>query len=191
MRKVVETMVRAFLDDRMMCYFFPDPAARLRSLPKLFNFRVRNCLNQGSIFATSENIEGVVIITHSEQKKRSSWLRAIVTGGIGLYRMAGSECVRRMREVESFVFSKRAECIFESHMYLGSLAVHPDYQGKGLAGRLIRSVLEMCSSQDELCVLDTQDEGLVQMYRHFGFAVVDSYSLPEANIPHWIMAKRP
>jgi ribosomal protein S18 acetylase RimI-like enzyme len=96
-----------------------------------------------------------------------------------------------MLEVESFVVSKKDECISEPHWYLGSLAVRPEYQGKGLASKLIRPVLEMCTSQNRLCVLDTQNEGLVQMYKHYGFDVVDSFTLPVASITQWIMAKQP
>ena len=188
--KVVETLVQAFFDDHLLDYFFPDPKNKLRFLPKFFNYRVKNGLLYGKILATSENIEGVVILTQSEYKE-FSWLRAIRTGGIGLYRAAGSEILSRMREVESFVVTKRDECISEPHWYLGSLAVHPDYQGKGFASKLVRPVLQMCSSQNKLCVLETQDEDLVQIYKHYCFDVVDSFTLPVANLPHWIMAKYP
>ena len=189
-KKVIETLVQAFFDDHLLGFFFAEPKSRLRFLPKFFNYRVRNGLIDGKIFATSENIEGVVILTQSEYK-RFSWLRAIRTGGIGLYRAAGSEITSKVREVESFVVTKRDECISEPHWYLGSLAVHPDYQGKGLASKLVRPVLEVCSSQNKLCVLETQDEGLVQIYKHYGFDVVDSFTLPIVNLPHWVMAKQP
>ncbi|KXH76217.1 MAG: hypothetical protein AM326_03270 [Candidatus Thorarchaeota archaeon SMTZ-45] len=188
--KVIETLVQAFFDDHLLSYFFPNPESRSGFLPKFFNYRVRNGLIDGKIFATSENIEGVVILTQSEYKQ-FSWLRAIRTGGIGLYRAAGSEIVSIMRETESFIVAKRNECISEPHWYLGSLAVRPDYQGKGLASKLVQRVLEMCSSQNKLCVLETQDEGLVQFYKHFGFDVVYSFTMPNANIRHWVMAKRP
>nr|KXH70596.1 MAG: hypothetical protein AM325_15675 [Candidatus Thorarchaeota archaeon SMTZ1-45] len=189
-KKVTETLVQAFFDDHLLCYFLPEPESRLRFLPKFFNYRVKNGFLYGKILATSENIEGVVILTQSEYNE-FSWLRAIRTGGIGLYRAAGSKTLRRMREVESFVVSKRDECISEPHWYLGSLAVHPDYQGKGLASKLVRPVLSMCSSQNKPCVLETQDEGLVQIYKHYGFDVIDSFTLPIANILHWVMVKQP
>lgn len=189
-KKVIETLVQAFLDDHLLGYFFPDPKSKLRFLPKFFNYRVKNGFLYGKVLATSENIEGVVILTQSEYKE-FSWLRAIRTGGIGLYRAAASETLSRMRELESFVVSKRNDCISEPHWYLGSLAVHPDHQGKGLASKLVRPILEMCSSQNKPCVLETQGEGLVQIYKHYGFDVVDSFTLPFANLPHWVMVKPP
>ncbi|MBN2230353.1 MAG: GNAT family N-acetyltransferase [Candidatus Thorarchaeota archaeon] len=190
-KKVIETLARAFSEDHLMCYFAPDPERRLRFLPRYFNYRIRNTLIDGNIYATSEDIEGVVFLTQTEYKSTYSLPRAMRTGGLGLYRVAGSENVRKMREVERFVSDKRDECISEQYLYLGSLAVHPDYQGKGLASKLIRPILEACHSHNRLCVLDAEDESLVQMYEHFGFEVVDSYILPDANIQHWIMAKRP
>ncbi|MGD9381995.1 MAG: GNAT family N-acetyltransferase [Candidatus Thorarchaeota archaeon] len=190
MEKVIETLVQAFIDDHLLGYFFPEPETRLRFLPKFFNYRVKNGLLYGKVLATSENIEGVVILTQSKYNE-FSWLRAIRTGGIGLYRTTGSEILSRMREVESFVINKRDECISEPHWYLGSLAVHPDYQGKGLASKLVRPVLEMCSSQNKPCVLETQGEGLVEVYKHYGFDVIDSFILPTANLPHWVMVKQP
>lgn len=190
MKRVIETLTQAFLDDHLLSYFFPEPEGRLRFIPRYFNYRVRNGLLDGKIFATSEDIEAVVILTQSEYKK-FSWLKAIKTGGFGLYRAAGSEILKRMLEVESFTVSKKLECVPEPHWYLGSLAVHPSLQGKGFASRLVKSVLELCSSQNKLCVLETQHEDLVEMYKHFGFDVVDTFILPYANLSHWIMVKRP
>lgn len=189
-KKVIETLMQAFFDDNVWRHFFPDPKSRTRFLPSFYNYRVRNGLIDGKILATSENIEGVVILTQSEYKK-FSWLRAIRTGGIGLYLAAGSEIVSKLREAESYVTSKRSEFISEPHWYLGSLAVRPEYQGKGLASKLIRHVLEMCSSQNKLCVLETEREGLVQMYKHYGFEVVGSFTLPIGNLSQWIMCKQP
>jgi ribosomal protein S18 acetylase RimI-like enzyme len=188
--KTINTLVHSFIDDSLFCYFVPEKERRLRILPKFFNYRIRNGLLYGKVLATSEDIEGVVILTLSDYKE-FSWLRAIRTGGIGLYRATGSETLSRMREVESFVINKRDECISEPHWYMGSLAVHPDYQGKGFASKLVRPVLEMCSSEDMPCVLETQDEGLVEIYKHYGFIVIDSFTLPLANLPHWVMVKRP
>jgi ribosomal protein S18 acetylase RimI-like enzyme len=189
-KKAIDTLVKAFIADPLMCYFLPELENRLKFLPKFFNYRIRNGLLDGKVLATSENIEGVVILTQSKYRA-FSWLRAIRTGGIGLFRTAGSEIASRLREVESFVVHKRDECISEPHWYLGSLAVHPDYQGRGLASKLMRHVIKMCSSQNKHCVLETQDEGLVQLYKHYGFEVIDSFTLPLANLPHWIMAKEP
>jgi GNAT superfamily N-acetyltransferase len=188
--KVIETLVEAFLNDSLMCAFLPEPKKRLRFLPRYFNYRIRNAFLDGNIYATSKKIEGVVILTESEYKK-FSWMRAIRTGGIGLYRAAGSELVKKMLEVERYSSAKCDECVPEPHWYLGSLAVRPDFQGKGLASKLIRHVLEKCSSHSKLCVLETQYEHLVQMYEYFGFEVVDSFQLPIINLNHWIMAKKP
>jgi ribosomal protein S18 acetylase RimI-like enzyme len=188
--KVIETLMQAFFDDPIWCYFFSELENRSRFLSKFYNYRVRNGLLDGKIFATSENIEGIVILTQSEYKQ-FSWLRALKTGGLGLYRTAGSKILSKLREMESFVVAKREECISEPYWYLGSLAVRPEYQGKGLASILVRHVLKLCSSQNILCVLETEDENLVQMYEHYGFDVVDSITLPIVNLSHWIMTRHP
>jgi ribosomal protein S18 acetylase RimI-like enzyme len=189
-KRVIETLMQAFFDDDLWRYFFPERNSRLRVLPRFYNYRVRNGLIDGKILATSENIEGVVILTESEYKK-FSWLRAIRTGGIGLYRIAGSEISSKMIEIESYIAARRGECVHEPYWYLGSLGVRPEYRGKGLASKLVRNVLEMCRSQDKLCVLETESEGLVEMYRHFGFEVVDSFTIPIGNLSRWIMTRHP
>lgn len=180
----------AFLDDQLLGHFFPEPEGRLRFLRKFFNYRVRNGLLDGTIFALTEDIEAVVMLTQSEYKK-FSWLRALRTGGFGLYRAAGSKILKRMLAVEGFVVNKRLECVQEPHWYLGSLAVRPSLQGNGLASRLVRPILDLCSSRNKLCVLETQHEELVKMCRHFGFAIVDSFTLPDASFSHCVMAKPP
>ena len=59
-KRVIETMVQAFSDDPLTDYFIPEPEGRLKFLPRYFNYRVRNGFIDGKIFATSEDIEGVL-----------------------------------------------------------------------------------------------------------------------------------
>lgn len=59
------------------------------------------------------------------------------------------------------------------HLYLSTLAVLPEHQGKGLGRQLLNAVSDYAQSEgvDQLC-LDTQNPNNVGYYQSFGYAVV-------------------
>jgi ribosomal protein S18 acetylase RimI-like enzyme len=56
------------------------------------------------------------------------------------------------------------------HFLLENLATHPDSRGKGLAGQLIKSVLQQADEQNVLVYLDTaSDNKAMGLYKKLGF----------------------
>lgn len=66
----------------------------------------------------------------------------------------------------------------EPHWYLHLVAVRPQFTGRGYASRLIRPILARASREGVPCFLITQTLQNVEMYRHWGFAVVEEMRVP-------------
>lgn len=183
-------LARAFQDDQMSCYFFPDPTERKKRLPEFFNYRVRYAVLYGEVYATSSSMEGLAVWTHSDNLASTLW-KTMRSGGLKLYRVMGRELIGRMLRIDSFVNEYHSELISGSYWYLGPLGVDPNLQGKGHASRLIRPMLERLDVEGTRCFLETQNESIISLYEHYGFEVAGSCTVPDANILHWGMIRHP
>jgi ribosomal protein S18 acetylase RimI-like enzyme len=75
-------------------------------------------------------------------------------------------------------------------MYLQSLGVDPDFQGKGHAGRLLRHMLTRMDIMGLPSYLEASAEQNVRFYERFGFNVVDESTIPGTNLTNWAMLRK-
>lgn len=61
----------------------------------------------------------------------------------------------------------------ETHWHLGPIGVHPEFQGRGVGGRLLTSFLARADQERSPAYLETDVERNVRLYERFGFRVVD------------------
>ncbi len=77
-------------------------------------------------------------------------------------------------------------------MYFGQFAVHPDYQGYGVAKKLYQIVedhaRQMGATEIALDTAETAHD-LIAMYRRWGFEIVDSANWDSTNYVSVIMSK--
>ena len=83
----------------------------------------------------------------------------------------------------------------EPHWYLQLLATHPDWQRQGLGAELMQVVFDQADSAGVPCYLETERLELVSYYRHHGFEVRSEWNVdPDATLgavgPHmWGMLR--
>jgi ribosomal protein S18 acetylase RimI-like enzyme len=66
------------------------------------------------------------------------------------------------------------------HFLLENLATHPEHRGKGLAGRLIESILQQAGEQNVLAYLDTaSDNKAMSLYKKLGFEEMGRHTIEE------------
>ncbi len=189
-KSAIDVLTKAFWDDPLNLYFFPEEEERKGFLPLFFEFRVKQGLRYGEVHVTSPDIIGVAIWTHSKTIESTLW-RLVRSGGLKLYRAYGGALVSKMRKVDEFSSGRRRRLAVTPYMHLGSFAVDPKHQGMGYASKLIRPMLQ---SLDEMRIhgyLETQNESHVSLYQHYGFEVLEKDIVPEAGIPHWDMMRAP
>ena len=75
--------------------------------------------------------------------------------------------------------------------YLYNLSVKKSAQGKGIAGKLLRPMLEFCDKENIVSYLETNKDSNVSLYKHFGFELSKSEMIPGSNVMHYAMVRTP
>jgi ribosomal protein S18 acetylase RimI-like enzyme len=188
-KHAVETLVRAFRNQLPFQYYYQDKAARERITYYLISMAVLPALKYGEVHASSSNLEGIAVWVPSDNYPIATWklLRSVplsVTLGFAIH---GGY---RMKSLGEYIDAVHARLAPFKHMYLQSLGVDPQYQGKGHAGKLLRYMINRMDSEGLPCYLETAEEHNVQLYEHFGFTVADESTIPGTSLTNWAMLRK-
>lgn len=98
----------------------------------------------------------------------------------------------RTRTVKALALQRHMEKVHlrEPHWYLAVLGTHPDHQGHGLGGALIRGITDRCDEQGLAAYLESSKEKNVPYYERHGFVVTDTVSVKDSP-PLWLMRREP
>ncbi len=184
----VDLLTQTFWNDSISCLFFPNESMRKEFLTAYFEYRLKQGILYGEIYATSLDFEGIAFWKPSDKLQNTLW-RNIRSGGFSLFRKLGAPLIRNMMIVDKFTTGRRNDFASGPYMYLGPLGVHPNHQGKGYASKLIRPMLQHLDVTSTSCYLETQSESNVSLYEHFGFEILDETVIPGTDIPHWDMMR--
>ena len=183
-------LARAFQDDPLSSYFFPNPDERIEMLPAFFEFRLRSAVRHGMVYTTSTNMEGVAAWLPSDFGEESM-LKMLWHGGYKLFRKVGNSGVVRMTAAGDYATSLRKKNAGNKYIHLEMLVVEPKFQGMGFARNLLEPMFEWLDSQNLPCYLETTSEKNVPFYQYLGFEVVDENTIPESSVRIWDMIRKP
>ena len=187
-KPAADVLARALLDDPLYAYFFPNASGRRKKLPYVFKFPVRHGVLYGEVYATSPNLEGVIIWLPSESAAISTW-RMLRYGAFSMMLTMGiGPMVRMMRYMEYADAMHKRQAPFK-HWYLQLIGVDPVLQGKGYAGTLLRAMFTRIDKEHLPCYLETQNEKNVSIYQHHGFKVVEEFTVPSTDFSNWAMLR--
>jgi ribosomal protein S18 acetylase RimI-like enzyme len=188
-KAAIETLVKAFRNEQPFLYYFPDEVKRERIATPLISMAVFSALKYGEVYATSQDMEGIATWMPSENYPITFWraLRAIPLSVTLRFASYGGYSLKRFGQ---YIDSVHARLAPFKHMYLESLGVDPQFEGKGHAGKLLRHMLTRLDRTDMPCYLETAEEHNVGLYKHFGFRVVDESSVPGTNLTNWAMLRK-
>ena len=189
-QKCVDVLTRAFWDDPLTVYFFPDETKRKRILPAFFEFRLKQGKHCGEVYVTSDDVEGVAIWKYHDKLDINLW-KSIRLGGLKMYRLCGRSLINNMMRINDWSSNRRNELATLPYLHLGSFAVDPEIQGKGYGSKLIRPMLTHLDESKIRGYLEAQSESNVSLYEHFGFEVLAESVVPNTEIPHWDMMRSP
>lgn len=75
--------------------------------------------------------------------------------------------------------------------YLYNLSIKKDAQGKGIASKLMRPMLQFCDDERMVAYLETNKESNVGLYRHYGFDLMKEEQIPKSTVTHYAMVRKP
>ncbi|MGC9396512.1 MAG: GNAT family N-acetyltransferase [Anaerolineae bacterium] len=154
-----------------------------------FETPVRYCLKYGEVYAPSAALEGVAAWVPGELADMTFW-RVFRSGAIWPGMRLGFSTTRKMMPVFAPIEADRkATMQGQSFIYLLVIGVAPQFQGQGFGGKLLRALIEKSQRAGIPIYLETETEGNVRMYEHFGFEVVKEIVLPVINLPMWELTR--
>lgn len=103
----------------------------------------------------------------------------------------GLAATRRMMSYGSYIATLQKQHATSRHWYLFILGVDPEWQGKGVGGRLLAPVLQEADQEGLPCYLKTVNEQNLVFYERQGFTVVDRGAVPKDGPRVWAMLRRP
>ena len=180
---------RAFADDAMFTFVFPDPATRPVKLERFFRAAVRYGRIAGTTLTTSDRA-GVAV-----------WLPPGHTGMsvVGMARAGmlafpatlGPVAFRRFVAYTSWLDGQRRALVPDPHWFLLALGVDPDRQRRGVGRSLMAPMLDDADRHGLPAYLETTDEENIAYYARSGFEVVRD-AVPDTAGPRtWLMLRTP
>lgn len=180
---MVESMARAFYDDPVFRWLFPDDGKRLRQSRRYFAGRARILMRQDEVYTLDGGSAAAMWARPGE------WRDPPLDVARQLFTLVPALAGRVRR---SFDGLREIEARHPSgpHWYLAVLGTRPDRQGQGYGSRLLRPVLDECDRLVIPAYLETGTERNVAFYTRHGFRVTERIGLP-GGPPMWLMWREP
>ena len=182
-------LARAFQDDPLSIYWIPDARKREKLLATIFEVIIRYGVIYGRVYATSIDLEGVAVWHPPGKAKMSAWA-TVRSGGFSLVPKVGIRIISRMQSYGKYASALHDRLADFPHWYLAPIGVDSVFQGRGHGGTLIKAMLARLDEDDLPCYLETHKEKNMEMYRHYGFIVVETGVIPGTEVKHWSMLRR-
>lgn len=179
---LAEVLARAFYDDPVTAWFYPDAARRLRHGRRFFAIRLRQLAGHGLIFTDDEHSGAALWAPPGQWREdfRQS-LRMLPMLPVLLPHIVRS--TRAVREIE-----RRHPVV--PHFYLSVVGTDPQKQGGGIASALLAPMLHRCDVSGTPAYLESSKAGNLSFYARQGFAVRERIELPNGP-PLWLMWREP
>jgi ribosomal protein S18 acetylase RimI-like enzyme len=142
------------------------------------------------IYADSEEINGFAVwlpfgFTGSKT------IPFLMNGGLSLIFHSGLGIIGRLLTYETYAMNLKKEFTDNYDWYLYNLSIKKDAQGKGIASKLMRPMLQFCDDERMVAYLETNKESNVSLYRHYGFDLMREELIPKTPVTHYAMVRKP
>lgn len=183
--QVSAMLARAFADDPVMSFMFPDRAQRVRKLPSLFDLLLQDNIPLGGCEVTA-GFETASLWRPPERVNIPFWvILARMPAVLRIYGLAGT------RRALSLLAALEARHPPEPHWYLMVLGTEPACQGKGHGGVALRHRLAEIDRAHLPAYLEASRPDNVVIYSRFGFRQQGELQIPNGPVifPMWRAAR--
>ncbi len=142
------------------------------------------------IYADSEQLNGFAVwlpfgFTGSKT------LPFLFNGGLKLIFHSGLGIIDRLLTYENYAMNLKKEFTDNYDWYLYNLSVKKDAQGKGIASKLLRPMLQFCDDERMVAYLETNKQSNVGLYNRYGFELKKEECIPKSTVKHYAMVRNP
>lgn len=183
--RVASAIARAFYDDPVLSWFFPDDSRRMEQLKQLFGYFGRKVWFPHELTYTTEGVVGGAVWMPPEQWRVGIFEQLRMMPGF-----VSSVGIRDLpRALRGFNLME-SEHPDDRHYYLPVVGVEPKWQGKGIGTALLQPMLERCDRERVAAYLEATSPKNRSCYERVGFEVADQFSFPKGP-PMWPMRREP
>lgn len=188
LRPAVGVLARAFSDDPLLAWIFPDPGQRHRRLPPFFTSTLRGIsLHQpGTEVAVADGRVQGCAIWMAPGTWRPPLRRQLAALPSTILRLG-----RRLPVASAAYGALMAVHPERPHWYLSGIGTDPAVQGQGIGGALLRSRLGRCDAAGEAAYLESSRDTNVPFYQRHGFRVTAELTVPRGGPVLWLMWREP
>ena len=115
----------------------------------------------------------------------------LLNGGLKLVFHSGFGMIGRLLKYENYAMNLKKEFTDNYDWYLFNLSIKKDAQGKGIASKLMRPMLQFCDDERMVAYLETNKESNVGIYKHYGFDLMKEELIPDSPVMHYAMVRNP
>ncbi len=174
---------RAFTDDPLMQWIFPDDNRRPELTATWLGLFAEGYMGGGRVDTITADTGELVAVS---LWKIPSDTEVPMPSMPGPLQFLGAVLeTGRFNEVVASFMSFVEHWPEDSHAYLALLAVDPDHQGRGLGKRVVRPGLEAAAAMGLDVALETNKSDNVGFYRSLGFEISGEYHMQPDGPPGW------
>ena len=142
------------------------------------------------IYADSEEMNGFAVWLPFGFSG-SKTMPFLMNGGLKLILHSGPAIIGRLLTYESYAMNLKKQFTDNYDWYLYNLSIKKDAQGKGIASKLMRPMLQFCDDERMVAYLETNKEVNVGLYQHYGFNLMKEELIPKTPVTHYAMVRHP
>jgi ribosomal protein S18 acetylase RimI-like enzyme len=182
-----QSLSRAFMNDPLQKYVFPDSDERSQKSPAHFEAVLRYGYLFGEVY-TTPNMEGAAVwlppgntdITPEKAEK----------GGLSVIpELLGEDAAARFFSVMDFLDPFHRQDAGEPHWYTMVIGVDPAFCGLGYGKALMQHVMTKAQNNQTSIYLETAQPSNIPFYTNLGFKVYRELTEPQSKIPLWTFKK--
>ena len=156
----------------------------------IMQISLRTMSEDAVVYADSEEINGFAVwlpfgFTGSKT------IPFLANGGMSLILHSGPGIIGRLLTYETYAMNLKKEFTDNYDWYLYNLSIRKDAQGKGIASKLMRPMLQFCDDERMVVYLETNKESNVGLYQHYGFELMKEEQIPKSTVTHYAMVRDP
>lgn len=193
-KKLANVITDAFLQDPLYVYLLKGIKNKEEVLQKQAEVMLEFAKKKDIIFTLENNYDAVMLATYSFQHKKSDdiiYLYNVIKVSFKMMNIWDFLILLKNHKKTSKVLNfKWYKEFTDGHYYhLKLIAIDKKLKGTGAFRKLITPVLENAKKQKIPVVLETLNPDNIQIYEHFGFKLVKTFTAQNIDLVQYCMIK--